>query len=200
MATTTKRIIVGITGASGGIYATRLVALLAEAGVETHVVLSTYGRQVLADELSIENPTAESLAGPHAANVVMHNFKDVGSTLASGSFLTDGMVIIPASSNTMAAVAAGLGDNLILRAAHVTLKERRPLVLVPRESPLTQIEIENMLRISRAGGTLCPASPGFYMRPEQVSDLVDFVVGKVLDLFAVPHALNTRWEMQRPPQ
>ncbi|MBN1488309.1 MAG: UbiX family flavin prenyltransferase, partial [Phycisphaerae bacterium] len=108
------------------------------------------------------------------------------------------MVICPCSSNTLGAIAAGLGDNLITRAAHVTLKERRRLILLHREMPLSEIDLENMLRISRAGGVICPAAPGFYMQPESVDDLVDFVVGRLLDLLHVPHNLNTRWTGQVP--
>src|SRR5262249_34968632 len=113
--------------------------------------------------------------------------------LASGSFLTDGMIICPCSSNTLGDVASGTGANLISRSAAVHLKETRRLIIVPREMPMSQIEIANMLRISQAGGILCPASPGFYMLPKSVDDLVDFVVGKLCDLVGVTHSLHTRW-------
>jgi 4-hydroxy-3-polyprenylbenzoate decarboxylase len=128
----------------------------------------------------------------------MYGYRDVGAVLASGSFLTDGMIICPCSSNTLGAVAAGLGDNLITRAAHVTLKEGRRLVLVPREMPVSAIDLRNMLRLSRAGAIICPASPGFYMNPQSIDDLVDFVAGRVLDLVNIPHNLQTRWAA--PPE
>jgi 4-hydroxy-3-polyprenylbenzoate decarboxylase len=125
--------------------------------------------------------------------VTLHNYRDVGSMLASGSYMTDGMVICPCSSNTLGGVAAGLGDNLLWRAAQVTLKQARRLVLVHRELPLSGIDLRNMLRLQRAGAIICPAAPGFYMAPQTIADLVDFLVGRVLDLLAVPHELNVRW-------
>jgi 4-hydroxy-3-polyprenylbenzoate decarboxylase len=189
-----KRIVVAITGASGAVYARRLLQCLAEAGTDTHLVMSPYGRRLLKDELGMARPTPENLVGPEAANsITVHSYRDVGAPLASGSFLTDGMIICPCSSNTLGEVAAGTGSNLISRAAAVHLKEARRLILVPREMPLSQIEIGNMLRLSQAGAILCPASPGFYMLPKRIEDLVDFVVGKLCDLVGVPHSLNTRW-------
>lgn len=191
-----KRIVVAVTGASGAAYARRLIQVLAEGGVEVHLILSTYGRRLFVDELDIRNPTPAELAGRAADKVIAHAFNDVGSALASGSFLTDGMVICPCSSNTLGAIAAGLGDNLITRAAHVHLKERRPLVLLAREMPLSHIELQNMLRLSEAGAIICPAAPGFYLRPTTVEELVDFVVGKLLDLLRIEHDLKVRW---KPP-
>jgi flavin prenyltransferase len=190
----TKQIVVGITGASGGPYAVRLLDCLEAAGVDVHVVVSPMGRQLLADECGVKDLEPAAMIGRPSERITLYNFKDVGSRLASGSFLTDGMVICPCSSNTLGAVAAGLGDNLITRAAHVTLKEARRLILVHREMPLSGIDIENMGRLQRAGAILCPAAPGFYLRPQTVAELVDFVVGKILDLLCIPHALNTRWE------
>lgn len=189
-----KRIVVAVTGASGAAYAQRLLECLATANVDVHLVLSPYGHRLIADELRIAEPTPEALVGPALAKAIrVHSYRDVGDLLASGSFITSGMVICPCSSNTLGEVAAGLGSNLISRAAAVHLKEGRKLILVPREMPISQIEIRNMLRISEAGGVICPASPGFYMLPSRVEDLVDFVVGKLCDLLDVPHALNTRW-------
>ena len=161
-----KRIVVGVAGASGGIYAMRLIQRLAACGVRVHAIVSPYGRQVLGDELGVEKLSTHLLAGDHGRRITIHRFGNLSSRLASGSFLTDGMVVCPCSSNTLGAVASGLGDNLITRAAQVTLKERRRLVLVHREMPLTEIDIRNMLRISRAGGIICPAAPGFYMTQE----------------------------------
>ncbi len=190
-----KRIVVAVTGASGAIYAKRLLECLARGGANVHAILSPYGRRLLADELEIIDPTPEKLVGPDLAECIeIHPYKDVGDRLASGSFLTHGMIVCPCSSNTLGQIAAGMGDNLITRAAAVHLKEGRRLIVVPREMPISQIEIRNMLRISRAGGTVCPAAPGFYMLPKSIDDLADFVAGKLCDLLGVPHELNTRWE------
>ena len=190
-----KRIVVAVTGASGAAYARRLLECLAVAEVDVHLVISPYGRRLIADELNIAEPRPEDLVRPALAKAItIHSYRDVGDQLASGSFITDGMVICPCSSNTLGEVAAGLGSNLISRAAAVHLKEARKLILVPRETPLSQIEIRNMLRISEAGGIICPASPGFYLSPSRVEDLVDFVAGKLCDLLDVPHSLNTRWD------
>lgn len=192
-----KEIVVGITGASGGPYAVRLLDCLDAAGVQTHVIVSPMGRQLLDDECDIRTLSPETLIGRPSDRLTLYNHRDVGCRLASGSYRTDGMIICPCSSNTLGAIASGLGDNLITRAAQVTLKEARRLVLLHREMPLNPIDLENMMRLSRAGAILCPANPGFYLHPQTVQDLVDFVVGKLLDLFDVPHALNTRWT--RPP-
>jgi 4-hydroxy-3-polyprenylbenzoate decarboxylase len=193
-----RRIVLAVTGASGAVYARRLLEVLSAGGADLHLVISPHGRRLFADELGIENPSPENLVGAGASRcITVHNYRDVGAPLASGSFLTDGMIICPCSSNTLGDVAAGTGANLISRAAAVHLKEARRLILVPREMPVSQIEIGNMLRISQAGGIICPASPGFYMLPKTVDDLVDFVVGKLCDLVGVSHALNTRWDPRR---
>ncbi len=190
-----KRIVVAVTGASGAPYSQRLLECLALGGAEVHLIVSPYGRRLFADEMNIDDPSPERLVGAKLASAVTaHPYRDVGDQLASGSFLTDAMIVCPCSSNTLGEIAAGLGGNLIARAAAVHLKESRRLIVVPREMPVSQIELENMLRISRAGGIICPAAPGFYMLPNRVSDLVDFVVGKLLDLVSVPHELNTRWQ------
>ncbi len=189
-----KRIVVAVTGASGAPYAQRLLQVLAAAGVDVHLIISPYGRRLFLDEMDIAEPTPESLiAPPFVKNVTLHPYRDVGDVLASGSYLTDGMIICPCSGNTLGEVAAGLGGNLIARAAAVHLKEARRLILVPREMPISPIELENMMRISRAGGIICPAAPGFYLRPRSIDDLIDFVVGKLCDLVGVRHALDTRW-------
>jgi 4-hydroxy-3-polyprenylbenzoate decarboxylase len=189
-----KQIVVAVTGASGAIYARRLLECLAAGGTSLHLVISPHGRQLLSDELDLSDPTPTALVGPRCAErVTIHAYKDLASPLASGSFLTDAMIVCPCSSNTLADVAAGSGANLISRAAAVHLKESRRLIVVPRESPASPIEIENMLRLSRAGAIICPASPGFYMRPRTIEDLVDFLVGKLCDLVGVSHGLNTRW-------
>jgi flavin prenyltransferase len=188
-----KQIVMAITGASGAVYARRLAQELVRADVHLHLVLSPAGERVLRDELGVQDAGLEVLGGRPIENATIYAYRDVGARIASGSFLTDGMVVCPCSSNTLAAVASGLADNLIWRAASVALKEGRRLVLVTREMPLSQIELANMLRVSQAGGIICPASPGFYMRPRAVAELVDFVVGRVLDLLRVPHGLKTRW-------
>lgn len=187
-----RQVVVGITGASGAAYARRLIERLCDAEVNVHLVVSPNGKRLLSDELGVTDLTA-ALAGRDTSRLTHHPYRDVGAPLASGSFQTDGMIICPCSTNTLAAVAAGLGDNLLTRAAAVTLKEGRRLVLVPREMPLSPIDLQNCLRLSQAGATICPASPGFYMMPKTIDDLVDFVVGKLLDLFHVRHELNTRW-------
>lgn len=193
-----KRIVVAVTGASGAPYSRRLLECLARAQAETHLIISPYGRRLFADELDITEPTPEHLVGPGLAGAIsVHPYRDVGDQLASGSFLTEAMIICPCSSNTLGEVASGLGDNLISRAAAVHLKEGRRLILVPREMPISQIELENMLRVSRAGGMICPAAPGYYLRPRSIDELVDFVVGKLLDLVGIDHSLRTRWN---PPQ
>jgi len=188
-----RPIVLAITGASGAVYARRLAQCLLQSDVSLHLVVSPHGARIVAEELDVRALSAEAIVGAPAPRAILHQHHDVGALIASGSFLTDGMVVCPCSSNTLAAIAAGMADNLITRAALVTLKEARRLVLVPREMPLGQIELANMLRVSQAGGIICPACPGFYLRPQTVADLVDFVVGRVLDLLGVPHDLRTRW-------
>jgi 4-hydroxy-3-polyprenylbenzoate decarboxylase len=164
--------------------------------VEVHLVVTTHGRRLLQEELAITEVSAESLLGKPCDALTIHPHRDVGDVLGSGSFRTDGMVICPCSSNTLAAVSAGLADNLLTRAACVTLKESRRLIVVPREMPMGRIDLLNALRLTEAGAIVCPASPGFYMSPQSIDDLVDFVVGKVMDLLGVEHNLKTRWETQ----
>lgn len=188
-----KQIIVAITGASGAAYARRLIGCLCDAKVRVHLIVSPYGKQLLRDECGISDICAASLLDKESDHLVIHPYKDVGCVLGSGSFATDGMIVCPCTTNTLAAIAAGLGDNLINRAAAVTLKEARRLVLVLREMPLTRIDLLNALRLTEAGAIICPAAPGFYLMPKRIDDLVDFVVGKLLDLVDVPHELNTRW-------
>jgi 4-hydroxy-3-polyprenylbenzoate decarboxylase len=199
-----KRFVVAITGASGAAYAQRLLQCLVAAGAEVHLAVSPNGRRLLAEELGIDRVVPQKLVETAPAGaIVLHSYRDVGAPIASGSFITDGMVICPCSSNTLGQVASGIGSNLIARAAAVHLKEARRLVLVTREMPVSQIDIANMLRVSQAGGIICPASPGFYMRPRTVGDIVDFVAGKVCDLLGAAHAMNTRWtggqREDRPP-
>jgi flavin prenyltransferase len=201
MITKPTDIVTAITGASGAMYAQRFIQGLVSAGVNVHLVVSPLGRRLLHDELGMEIVDLPVLAGASDHTVTLYNYNDVGSKLASGSFLHDGMVIVPCSSNTLAEVAHGLGDNLISRAAAVTLKERRRLVLVHREMPLSPIDVNNYKTLSDAGVILASANPGFYLNPTTVGEVVDFVAGKLLDLVGVPHALDTRWDpkVARPP-
>ena len=193
-----RRIVVGISGASGAIYAQGVTRALVAAGVEVHLVVSTYGRRLLRDELGMEQVSLETLAGRADHGMVLHSNNDVGAAIASGSFRHDGMIVVPASSNALASIANGLGDTLLYRAAAVTLKERRKLVLCHREMPLTHIDIENMHRLSLAGGIIAPANPGWYLLPQSTQDLADFVVGRLLDLLGVAHTVGRRWGENAP--
>lgn len=199
--TMSHQIIVGITGASGAVYARRTIQLLLAAGVQTHLVVSPLGQRLLHDEMGMEGIDLETLSGQAASNgqvpgLTLHHYRDVGAAIASGSFCHDGMVIVPCSANTLAAIAHGLQNNLLHRAAAVTLKERRRLVLVHREMPLSLVEIRNMEAATSAGAIVCPANPGYYLLPQRIEDLVDFVVGRVLDLLGVEHQLNVRWSKE----
>lgn len=263
-----RRFVLGISGASGAAYALRTLEQLLLGGHEVHLVVSDYGRRLLADEADVRRIDAASLlphlappelrqaeneplavsAGqtpqshsaspahaqkiepgdspgnaqsprstpkppltglPHdppdgyipkrdfaplAARLVCHPNKDVGAVIASGSFLHDGMVVVPCSSTSLGAIATGSGSNLLTRAAMVTLKERRPLIICHRESPLNLIDIENMRTLALAGAINCPTNPGLYLRPQSVQEIIDFIAGKILDLLHVPHAMKTRWE------
>src|SRR5437868_7790757 len=190
-------IVTAITGASGALYAQRFLQGLVAAGVNAHLVVSPLGRRLLYDELGMETVDLAALAGTPDHGITLYNYNDVGSKLASGSFLHDGMVIVPCSSNTLAEVAHGLCGNLISRAAAVTLKERRKLVLAHREMPLSPIDVGNYKTLSDAGVILCPANPGFYLNPTTVGEIVDFVAGKLLDLVGVKHVFDTRWDPKR---
>jgi len=196
------RIVVGITGASGALYAQRAVQLLIAAGVEVHLVVSPLGQRLLQDELGLEaadlRTLADDAAGPGA--IIQHPYRDVGASIASGSFPHAGMLVIPCSSNTLGAVATGNAQHLLHRAAHVALKERRPLVLVHREMPLSLVDIRNYQTATEAGAVIAPANPGFYMLPQRVEDLVDFVVGRCLDLLKIEHDLAIRWVGTRSSQ
>lgn len=190
---TGKKIVVGITGASGAVYARRLLECLCDQGVQVHLVVSPNGERLLVEELGTSAASAASLLGRDGGQLVIHPYEDVGAPPGSGSFRTDAMIVCPCSSNTLAAIATGLAENLLHRAASVTLKEMRRLVLVPREMPMSRIDLINAVRLSEMGAIICPASPAFYMMPETIRDLVDSVVGKLMDLVGVPHGLNTRW-------
>jgi 4-hydroxy-3-polyprenylbenzoate decarboxylase len=190
-------IVTAITGASGALYAQRFIQGLVTERVSVHLVVSPLGRRLLYDELGMETIDLAALAGTSDHGITLYNYNDVGSKLASGSFLHDGMVIVPCSSNTLGEVAHGLGGNLISRAAAVTMKERRKLILVHREMPLSPIDVNNYKTLSDAGVILCPANPGFYLNPTTVGEVVDFVAGKLLDLIGVKHTFDTRWDPKR---
>lgn len=199
-----QRLVVGISGASGATYAHRLIQLLVAGGIETHLVVSPLGQRLLHDELGMEGIDLAALAGlsPGAAkpdHLHLHNYRDVGAVIASGSFRHDGMIVVPCSSNSLSAIATGSAQNLLHRAAHVTLKERRRLVLVHRETPLSLVDIRNMQAVTEAGGIVCPANPGFYLLPQTIEEVVDFIVARCLDLLDVPHSLDVRWRGKREP-
>ena len=189
---TNKKIVVGVTGASGAPYTVRVIRLLIESGVEVHLTVSTMGRRLLFEESNISTVDAKSFQVDQNL-LIVHNDKDLGSSIASGSFLHDGMIIVPCSSNSMGAIASGLTNTLVQRAAAVTLKERRVLVLAHRESPLSTIDVDNLAKLSHAGALIAPLSPGFYMQPKTIEDLVDFMAGKLVDLVGVHHDLPVRW-------
>ena len=193
-----RKIIVGISGASGALYAKRVVEGLVAAGnIDIFLVVSTYGRRLLHEELGLEaggTLDLAALAGTNDHRITLIPYRDVGASIASGSFKTDGMVVVPCSNHKLAEFAHGLGDNLISRAAQVCLKERRKLVVVHREMPLGLVEIKNMMELTQAGGIVCPANPGFYHLPQTVDDVVNTVAARVLDLLDVPHRLSPRWK------
>ena len=199
---TGRRFVLGISGASGAAYSLRLLETLLTGGAEVHLVVTPYGRRLLLDELGVRGLGLSDLApgfaddpraGEMASRLLVHPHKDVGAVIASGSFLHEGMVVLPCSSASLGAIATGSGSNLLTRAAVVTLKERRPLILCHRETPLSLIDIENYRALALAGAIICPTNPGFYLNPRAVGDLVDFIVGKTLDLLGVEHDLDTRW-------
>jgi 4-hydroxy-3-polyprenylbenzoate decarboxylase len=197
-------IAVGITGASGAIYATRTVAALLSRGVHVELVVSDYGRRLLRDELgeaaSLEKLQA-FLAGKYgeavsAGTVTVHANRDLGATIASGSHGCGGMVVVPCSMKTLAGVAHGLSRNLIERAADVMLKERRTLVLVPRETPMSLPQLKNMVLCAEAGAMILPAMPAFYQLPQTLDDLADFMTGKILSSLGFEHDLYPQWTGQ----
>ncbi|MBI2319704.1 MAG: UbiX family flavin prenyltransferase [Betaproteobacteria bacterium] len=189
-----RRIIVGITGATGAIFGVRLLEALRAAEIETHLVISKWGQQTIEHETGLTLQQVKELAS------VCHSTGNMGATISSGSYFTDGMAIVPCSMRTLAAVAHGYGEDLVHRAADVVLKERRKLVLVPRETPLSEVHLENMLKLARQGVAIVPPMPAFYNRPQSVDDIVNHIVARVLDQFAIPAELAKRWDgkMGRP--
>jgi flavin prenyltransferase len=192
--TTQRPIVFAITGASGAPYAVRLLRALIEANRLVQLIVSEHGWRLLETESGIADATAlQAKTGSWKGTVTLFDDRDRGATPASGSALTAGMVVCPCSMGTLAAISAGTSRSLIERAADVTLKERRPLVLVPRETPLSAIHLENMLRLTHAGAVVMPAAPGFYHRPTKIDDLVQFMVGRVLDHLGVENTVSGRW-------
>jgi 4-hydroxy-3-polyprenylbenzoate decarboxylase len=181
------RLIVAITGATGAIYGVRLLERLREAGVETHLVISRWGARTLLHETAYSREHVEALAE------VAYAPGDMGAAISSGSFATDGMIVAPCSARTLGAIAHGFGDSLVHRAADVVLKERRRLVLAIREAPLSDIHLENMLRLSRAGAIILPPLPAFYNHPRTIDDLVDHTVARMLDQFGIELRGAPRW-------
>lgn len=193
MAQSERRVIVGITGASGSLYARRLIDLLDQAHCQVEVIFSDPGKAVFTEELQITQFNAQSLLGRDSDRVTVHANTNLFCQLASGSVPTEAMVICPCSAHSLASMAVGLADTLLLRSAYVTLKERRTLLIVSREMPLTSIDLDNMQKLTQAGAIICPASPGFYKKPQSIDDLADFVVGRLLDLLHIEHSLDVRW-------
>ncbi len=183
-----KRLVVAITGASGALYGVRLLeALRSLDDVETHLMISDAGVLSMHHELDLKRKDVEALAD------VVHNARDVGACIASGSFQSEGMVIAPCSMKTLASVAHGLSDNLISRAADVMLKERRRCVLMVRETPFNLAHLRNMTAVTEMGGIIFPPLPALYQRPESIVEMVDHTVARVLDLFHIAHAIAPRW-------
>jgi 4-hydroxy-3-polyprenylbenzoate decarboxylase len=195
----TKQFVVAMTGASGSLYGLRLIRELLRSGERVSLILSSAGRQVLNHETGLDwsenikqqrQQVQEHFASIAVECLANDNFM---TGAASGSAAVDAMIVIPCSMGSVGRIAAGVSGNLLERAADVMLKERRPLILVPRETPFNTIHLENLLRLSRAGAVVLPAMPGFYHAPKTIDDLLDFVVGKVLDVLNVEHSLFTRW-------
>lgn len=196
-----RSIAVAITGASGAIYAVRTVAALLERSVEVELVVSDYGRRLLRDELGAEATidhlvpylTARYGSGVASGRLILHGNRDLGATLASGSHGCSGMVVVPCSMKTLAGVAHGLSRNLVERAADVMLKERRRLVIVPRETPMSLPQLHNMVLCAQAGAMILPAMPAFYQLPTSIDDLADFMAGKILSALEFEQDLFPAW-------
>ncbi|HIE91712.1 MAG TPA: UbiX family flavin prenyltransferase [Acidobacteria bacterium] len=196
-----RRVAVGVTGASGALYAVRTVAALLSAGVEVELVVSEFGRRLLRDELG-ETAAVDALPdyllnrygeGVRAGTLTVHSNRDVGASIASGSYMCESMAIVPCSMKTLAGVAHGLSRTLIERAADVMLKERRPLVVVPRETPMSLPQLRNMVACAEAGAMVLPAMPAFYQGPRTLDDLADFMAGKIVSALGFSHQLYPPW-------
>jgi 4-hydroxy-3-polyprenylbenzoate decarboxylase len=201
-----KSITVGITGASGSIYAQRLLARLNESPEVSRIdlVISKAGARVVGEELGLhvvgtERRVVTELIGSDTDKVILHPASDIGASIASGSYVVDAMVIVPCSMGTLACIAAGITRDLVHRAADVMLKEGRPLLLVPRETPLSALHLENLLKLARLGVRIIPAMPSFYYHPRTIDDLVEHFTHRLLDHLGVAHEQRTRWEGSKPP-
>jgi 4-hydroxy-3-polyprenylbenzoate decarboxylase len=183
-----KRIVVAITGASGAIYGLRVLEALAESETETHLIVSRWAY------VTVESETGRSVEDIKKLADYTHEPEDLSAPLASGSFMVDGMVIAPCSMKTLASIACGYVDTLISRAADVTIKEKRRLILVPRETPLSPVHLENMLKLSRIGVVILPPMPAFYIKPATLDELVNHTIGKVLDQLGIDNSLYKRWK------
>jgi 4-hydroxy-3-polyprenylbenzoate decarboxylase len=197
-----RSIAIAVTGASGAIYATRTIAALMERGCHLELVISDYGRRLLRDELG-ETAAVDKLLdylastygpGVHNGTYTIHSNKDLGAKIASGSQDCSAMVIVPCSMKTLAGVAHGLSRNLVERAADVMLKERRPLIVVPRETPMSLPQLRNMVLCAEAGAMIMPAMPAFYQMPKTLDDLADFMTGKILGALGYRHELYPSWK------
>jgi 4-hydroxy-3-polyprenylbenzoate decarboxylase len=193
-----QRLVIAITGATGAVYGVRLLQALKDlprsegCPVETHLIVSDAAVLTLHQETGLQRRDVEALAD------VVHKLRDVGASVASGSFQSDGMIIAPCSMKTLAAVAHGMSDNLITRAADVMLKERRRLVLMVRETPFNLAHLRNMTAVTEMGGIVFPPLPSFYHHPQSIDEMVDHTTGRVLDLFGIDHALAPRWNGLKP--
>jgi flavin prenyltransferase len=183
-----RRIIIGMTGSTGAIFGVRFLEALRHADVETHLIISKWAQRTIEHET---NYTVEQVRG---LATVVHSQGDMGATISSGSFLTDGMIVIPCSVRTLAGIANGYGEHLVHRAADVILKERRKLVLVVRETPLSEVHLENMLKLSRMGVMMLPPMPAFYNHPQTVDDVVNHIVVRALDQFNISSPSAKRWD------
>ncbi|MGR3320116.1 MAG: UbiX family flavin prenyltransferase [Candidatus Anammoxibacter sp.] len=193
-----KNIIVAITGASGVIYAQRLLQVLSSKNIDVHLVISEAAIEVIHHELGIKldinNLDVKRLVGTKVDRVSSYHIGDVNAPIISGVFKTIGMVIVPCSMNTLCSIANGIASNVICRAASVTLKEGRKLVIVPREAPLNQIHLESMLKLSNARACILPSMPGFYHKPKTIDDLVNFIVAKILDYLQIEHEMTIEYK------
>jgi 4-hydroxy-3-polyprenylbenzoate decarboxylase len=183
-----RRLIVGLTGATGAILGVRLLEELKDCDVESHLVISRWAQR------TIEHETPYTIKQVCALATVYHNSANMAAEISSGSFITDGMVVIPCSMRTLGCIANGYGEHLVHRAADVVLKERRRLVLVARESPLSELHLENMLKLARMGATIIPPMPAFYNHPKSINDIIDHIVARVLDQFGIAAPFAKRWD------
>ena len=183
-----RRLIVGLTGSTGAIFGIRLLEALKHSEIKSHLIISKWAQR------TIEHETPYTVEQVRALATVVHSQGDMGASISSGSFLTEGMVVIPCSMRTLAGIANGYGEHLVHRAADVILKERRRLVLVARETPLSQVHLENMLKLSRMGVVMLPPMPAFYNHPKTVDDVIDHIVARVLDQFGIAAPFAKRWD------